>query len=238
MGAKSVTSLLISDLNKSIKSIKSLQSSLERTKLSDTVKLTTYELGKRYEDLVVYTFNNLRATVKGYGGVNDAGIDFLGSWKLSSKNIINVVGQCKNYQEKSVGPSVLREFEGVMSRHDTLNTFGIIATPTGFTKSAIETLMSSRFPIGLLVINFQIIEEAKNIQDFIKHKAYLDSSWEKIKIGSPEIFKDAVIKGFLWNTCASKMLQDLIVTPKYKRTSTDSSKYSSVSLIYKGKILY
>ncbi|PVU89473.1 hypothetical protein BB561_005332 [Smittium simulii] len=200
--------------------------------------LSTYEVGTRYEELVISTISHIRCTVKGLGGANDSGIDFLGNWNLSKKTMFSVVGQCKNYQDKLVGPSVIREFEGVMSRQDPFSTIGIIAAPLGFTKNAIETMMSSNFPICLLIVNFDSLECARLTKDQFESKLLTDIAWEKIKQGDTSKSNRGVIKGLFWNVPASILLKDLIVTTKYTRKNLDTSIPKEVSIIYKKSMLY
>ncbi|OMJ29110.1 hypothetical protein AYI69_g1391 [Smittium culicis] len=170
----------------------------------------------------------LGANLKRNGGANDLGIDFSGFWKLDplSNNNIYLVGQCKNYSS-TLGPAIIREFEGVMSRQNENDTVGILSCPNGFSAKAIETAMSSKYPLSLLTIRFNHNENSvKNINSLRvenKNTAKNDSG---------------IIESFIWNRVAVKFFTDLVVTQKYTMNNTLDQYERNVSIIYKDKLLY
>ncbi|ORX69726.1 hypothetical protein DL89DRAFT_206973, partial [Linderina pennispora] len=100
--------------------------------------VSTVEAGTAYENMVVRAFNRLGADLERIGGANDQGIDFRGPWALPEQSQFYVVGQCKHYERKKIGPSVIREWEGVMSRQEP-DTLGVISASSGFTTKGVRT---------------------------------------------------------------------------------------------------
>lgn len=111
--------------------------------------ISTVELGTLYEHHVVKVFNQLGAKVHRVGGARDLGIDFVGPWSLPGHPAFHLCGQCKHYEKKRVGPSIIREFEGVLSRQP-LDTLGVVASSCGYTPGSLDATMSSSYPICLV----------------------------------------------------------------------------------------
>ncbi|OLY85467.1 hypothetical protein AYI68_g337 [Smittium mucronatum] len=130
--------------------------------------ISSVGLGTQYENLVVATLNKIGAKLTRSGGACDAGIDYSGPWILDPDSNINIhlIGQCKNYSS-AIGPSVVREFEGVMSRQNIDDTVGVLNSPFGFSRKAIEAAMSSKYPLSLMTI--------KNAPQKISHSVIDDS---------------------------------------------------------------
>eukprot|EP01132_Coremiostelium_polycephalum_P001315 gene1315-1659_t len=132
--------------------------------------ISNHRKGNEYELLSIetlYKFGGMN--LKQCGGRGDKGIDFKGSWKLPSLEIIDVIGQCKKYEGKKVGPSVLREFESTLNRYiqqkkeDNLEkkrtsrdpskgTIGIIVSHSNFTPSIRTTIEDFQHPIAICQI--------------------------------------------------------------------------------------
>ncbi|KAJ1883021.1 hypothetical protein LPJ57_000496 [Coemansia sp. RSA 486] len=98
-----------------------------------------------------------------------------------------------HYERKKVGPSVIREWEGVMTRQE-MDTLGIVAATSGFTRSGIDAALSSAFPVALATI------DSSNVS--------LDPSL------SVKAFRGA-IRGFVWNRAAEKFIGRMMVAKKH-----------------------
>ncbi|KAJ2851757.1 hypothetical protein IWW36_000902 [Coemansia brasiliensis] len=150
--------------------------------------LSTVEAGTIYEKLVVSIFNRLGASVDRTGGASDNGVDFYGDWQLPNHCKFQIAGQCKHYEHKRIGPAIIREWEGVMSRQD--NCLGMVVTTSGFTPSGTAAALSSAYPIALVTIDSPL-------------KANVDSTdWDKVR-------------GFIWNRAAQPFIGRLMVAKKH-----------------------
>ncbi|KAJ1934423.1 hypothetical protein GGF37_006369 [Kickxella alabastrina] len=152
--------------------------------------ISTVESGTAYENLVVSTFNQLGASLERVGGASDQGIDFRGLWVLPEQPSFYVVGQCKHYERKKIGPSVIREWEGVMSRQE-VDTLGVVAASSGFTRSGVNAALSSVFPIVLATV------DPKGIS------------------GADEDGSRGDIRGFVWNKAAMGFIGQMMVAKKH-----------------------
>ncbi|KAI8903546.1 hypothetical protein EDD86DRAFT_214679 [Gorgonomyces haynaldii] len=76
------------------------------------------------------------------GGPNDGGVDLRSRLTVDDKTL-DFLFQCKNYS-KPVGPSVIRELEGVLSHSTT--SVGVICTTHGLSREARRHLTHSSFP--------------------------------------------------------------------------------------------
>ncbi|KAN0007447.1 hypothetical protein ACTFIU_000646 [Dictyostelium citrinum] len=124
---------------------------------------STYSKGKRYELKTIEILNEFGMDIIRSGGRDDKGIDFKGNWNLPSNKIVKIIGQCKNYSGKKVGPSVIREFESTFLRYqseldkenskllkqDKTSTLGIIVSQSGFSPSIRSFLEEIQYPIVL-----------------------------------------------------------------------------------------
>ncbi|KAJ2896532.1 hypothetical protein GGI21_005036, partial [Coemansia aciculifera] len=151
--------------------------------------ISTVESGTTYENYAISIFNRLGARLERTGGAGDNGIDFRGLWTLPGQQQFYLVGQCKYYERKKIGPSVIREWEGVMSRQE-LDTLGIVAASSGFTPSCIQATLSSIYPIALVTIEGEsLLKRCENIEDSIR--------------------------GFVWNKAAEAFIGNLVVAKKH-----------------------
>ncbi|KAJ1822568.1 hypothetical protein LPJ56_000668 [Coemansia sp. RSA 2599] len=157
--------------------------------------ISTVEAGTAYENTVIGIFRRLGATLERVGGASDRGIDFRGNWHLPNKPPFYVVGQCKNYERKKIGPSVIREWEGVMARQE-VDTLGIVAATSGFTRSGIDAALSSRFPVALATIDWR------------------DMTTDPPMSAPASVFKGAV-RGFVWNRAADAFIGRMMVAKKH-----------------------
>ncbi|KAK5576570.1 hypothetical protein RB653_007714 [Dictyostelium firmibasis] len=126
-------------------------------------ELSTYSKGKKYELKTIEILNQFGMNIIRSGGKNDKGIDFKGDWKLPSKKVVKIIGQCKNYSGKKVGPSVIREFESTFIRYqseldkenskllkqDKTSTLGIIVSQSGFSPSIRSFSEEIEYPVVL-----------------------------------------------------------------------------------------
>ncbi|KAJ2785582.1 hypothetical protein GGI15_001855 [Coemansia interrupta] len=151
--------------------------------------LSTVESGTAYEHHVIRLLTALGASLERIGGASDQGIDFRGKWKLPSHPPFYMVGQCKHYERKKIGPSVVREWEGVMSRQEP-DTLGLVAATSGFTRSGISAALSSAFPIALATI-----------QQDLQHEQGRGAGGN--------------IRGFVWNRAAEPFIGRMMVVKKH-----------------------
>ncbi|KAJ2742352.1 hypothetical protein GGI20_004557 [Coemansia sp. BCRC 34301] len=177
--------------------------------------ISTVESGTAYENHTVSVFNRLGARLERTGGAGDNGVDFRGPWALPDQQQFYLVGQCKYYERKKIGPSVIREWEGVMSRQE-LDTLGIVAASSGFTPNCIQATLSSVYPIALVTIDG---DEAH-----LNRYAYVEES----------------IRGFVWNKAAESFIGKLAVAKKHydlcKLGQTDPAMYT-LQLLWDGQPL-
>ncbi|KAJ2000786.1 hypothetical protein GGI04_004009, partial [Coemansia thaxteri] len=124
------------------------------------------------------------------GGAHDNGVDFRGSWALPSQPLFYMVGQCKYYERKKIGPSVIREWEGVMSRQE-LDTLGVVVASSGFTSSCVQATLSSIYPIALVTIDGESEQNG--------HWTHAEEA----------------IRGFVWNKAAEYFIGKLAVAKKH-----------------------
>ncbi|KAJ2715559.1 hypothetical protein H4R19_001141 [Coemansia spiralis] len=151
--------------------------------------LSTVETGTAYEHAVASTFNRLGAQLQRVGGAHDNGVDLCGSWALPGHPRFHMVGQCKHYVRKKIGPSIVREWEGVMSRQET-DTLGVIAASSGFTPSSIDAALSSVYPIAMVTV--QTSDKPSDAEG-----------------GA------GTICGFVWNRAAEPFIGRLVVAKKH-----------------------
>ncbi|KAJ2853355.1 hypothetical protein J3B02_003180, partial [Coemansia erecta] len=129
------------------------------------------------------------------GGASDRGIDFRGQWHLPNKPAFFVIGQCKHYERKKIGPSVIREWEGVMTRQE-IDTLGIVAATSGFTRSGIDAALSSAFPMALATIDcFDALDPASSSATGLRFRGE--------------------IRGFVWNRAADAFIGRMMVAKKH-----------------------
>ncbi|KAJ2592274.1 hypothetical protein IWW49_001121 [Coemansia sp. RSA 1797] len=178
--------------------------------------LSTVEAGTAYENQAVATLNQLGASLERVGGASDHGIDFCGLWKLPSHREFYVVGQCKHYERKKIGPSILREWEGVMSRQE-LDTLGIVVATSGFTPSGIHAALSSAYPVALVT---------------------MASPLKRVEHEPP--YAESAIRGFVWNRAAEPFLGRLVVAKKHydvQMVDLDDPAAFTIQLFWDGKPL-
>ncbi|KAJ2307351.1 hypothetical protein H4R23_003961 [Coemansia sp. Cherry 401B] len=157
--------------------------------------ISTVEVGTTYENLVVATFNQLGAALERVGGASDNGIDFYGRWALPNHSEFFVAGQCKHYERKKIGPSVIREWEGVMSRQDT-DTLGVVVATSGFTTGGVHAALSSAYPIALVTMASPLLEPKNTADD-------------------EHLCRQSVIRGFVWNRAAEPFIGRLVIAKKH-----------------------
>ncbi|KAJ1721219.1 hypothetical protein LPJ53_004240 [Coemansia erecta] len=160
--------------------------------------LSTVECGTAYEHQVIRLLRTLGAQLERIGGASDQGIDFRGKWTLPSQPAFYVVGQCKHYERKKIGPSVIREWEGVMSRQEP-DSLGVVAATSGFTRSAVDEALSSAFPIALATIQSDLLRADDSLQP------------EEKRGGAG----GANIRGFVWNRAAEPFIGRMMVVKKH-----------------------
>ncbi|KAJ2157678.1 hypothetical protein GGF46_004348 [Coemansia sp. RSA 552] len=170
--------------------------------------LSTVAAGTAYENLVVSVFNRLGADLERVGGANDRGIDFRGHWALPDHRPFYLVGQCKHYENRRIGPSVVREWEGVMSRQE-IDTLGLIAATRGFTTAAVRASLSSAYPIALVTLDSPLLA-AQNGLDLDKQDR---SDLDKQSRSGPGAQTE--ISGFVWNRAADPFIGRLAVAKKH-----------------------
>ncbi|KAJ1958188.1 hypothetical protein GGI12_004797 [Dipsacomyces acuminosporus] len=185
-------------------------------------RISTVEAGTAYENLVVSAFNRMGARLERVGGASDQGIDFRGPWELPGQSPFYVVGQCKFYERKKIGPSVIREWEGVMSRQE-IDTLGILSASSGFTAKGVRTALSSEYPIALVTL----------------------CAWNSSVDGSGAEAAKAVsgqqmVRGFVWNRAAMPFIGRFIVAKKHYDTQVvhveDPAEYE-IELLWDGRPL-
>ncbi|KAJ2736303.1 hypothetical protein IW152_000863 [Coemansia sp. BCRC 34962] len=176
--------------------------------------ISTVESGTAYENHTISIFNRLGASLERTGGAGDHGVDFRGPWTLPDQQQFYLVGQCKYYERKKIGPSVIREWEGVMSRQE-LDTLGIVVASSGFTPSCIQEALSSIYPIALVAIDGG---------DMSNQYTSIEQS----------------IRGFVWNKAADTFIGKLVVAKKHydlcKLDQADPAMYT-IQLLWNGQPL-
>ncbi|KAJ2826315.1 hypothetical protein IWW50_002423 [Coemansia erecta] len=175
--------------------------------------LSTVEAGTAYENQVVETFNGLGAALERVGGASDNGIDFCGRWTLPAHRSFHVAGQCKHYERKKIGPAVIREWDGVMSRQD-LDTLGIVVATSGFTPSGVRAALSSAHPIALVTMASPLLHRSGDSR--------------------------STIQGFVWNRAAEPFIGRLVVAKKHYDVNVvdlDDPAAFSIQLFWDGQPL-
>ncbi|KAJ2335422.1 hypothetical protein GGI00_001367 [Coemansia sp. RSA 2681] len=177
-------------------------------------RISTVESGTAYENHTISIFNRLGASLERTGGAGDNGVDFRGPWALPDQQQFYLVGQCKYYERKKIGPSAIREWEGVMSRQE-LDTLGVVAASSGFTPSCIQAALSSIYPIALVTIDGE------------NHSSRCANIEESIR-------------GFVWNKAAEAFIGKLVVAKKHydlcKLDHADPAMYT-LQLLWDGQPL-
>ncbi|KAJ2685067.1 hypothetical protein H4218_003129 [Coemansia sp. IMI 209128] len=176
--------------------------------------ISTVESGTAYENHTISIFNRLGASLERTGGAGDNGVDFRGPWTLPDQQQFYLVGQCKYYERKKIGPSVIREWEGVMSRQE-LDTLGVVAASSGFTPACIQEALSSIYPIALVAIDGgDMSNQCTNVEE--------------------------AIRGFVWNKAADTFIGKLVVAKKHydlcKLDQADPAMYT-IQLLWNGQPL-
>lgn len=103
------------------------------------------------------------------------------TWKAPDGTIrhrYRVLGQCKAEQKK-VGPRYVRELEGVLGRFEKSSVVGILVSESEFTRSALLTAYSSKYPLFLLRL-----PPPDELQIEEPHSLEGNSMVEPIEIGS------------------------------------------------------
>ncbi|KAM9986467.1 hypothetical protein ACTFIY_010869 [Dictyostelium cf. discoideum] len=149
---------------------------------------STYSKGKIYELKTIEILNEFGMEIIRSGGRDDKGIDFKGNWNLPSNKILKIIGQCKNYSGKKVGPSVIREFESTFLRYqseldkenskllkqDKKSTLGIIVSKSGFSPSIRSFSEEIQYPVVLChlldegILSFYLNFNAKQLLPHIR----------------------------------------------------------------------
>ncbi|KAJ2676722.1 hypothetical protein GGI25_003474 [Coemansia spiralis] len=114
-----------------------------------------------------------------------------------------MVGQCKFYERRRVGPSIIREWEGVMTRQD-LDTLGVLVASSGYTSEGIQVALSSVYPIALVTLAGGDIDVETNESSLVS----------KLETKNCCIDKQG-IRGFVWNKAADPFIGRLVVTKKH-----------------------
>ncbi|KAJ1663470.1 hypothetical protein IW140_001183 [Coemansia sp. RSA 1813] len=189
-------------------------------------RLSTVEVGTAYENLTVAVFNRLGAQVERVGGAGDQGVDFRGPWSLPNHERFYMVGQCKYYERKRIGPSIIREWEGVMSRQD-YDTVGTVVASSGFTAEGVQVALSSVYPMALITL---VADDLKIADD----APILLPLAEGRKVGKQGI------RGFIWNKAADPFIGRLVVTKKHYDVhmyDLDDPAEFTIQLLWDGKPL-
>lgn len=112
------------------------------------------EIGKTYELDAISALNgdaygfNLRHC----GGRGDGGVDFRGMWDFPNP-AVHAIGQCKSSLAR-IGPSVIREFEGVLQNacQEDVATIGIICGRSSMTRDAQSRFLDSK--CSMVFVNY------------------------------------------------------------------------------------
>ncbi|KAJ2541514.1 hypothetical protein EV175_006138, partial [Coemansia sp. RSA 1933] len=157
------------------------------------------------------------------------GVDFRGPWLLPNNERFYVVGQCKYYERKRIGPSIIREWEGVMSRQD-YDTVGVVVASSGFTTESAQVALSSVYPIALVTLAADAMAIAGDAPPTPQPEA--DDQKRKVcKHG---------IRGFIWNKAADPFIGRLVVTKKHYDVHVydlDDPAEFTIQLLWDGKPL-
>ncbi|KAJ2750931.1 hypothetical protein H4S06_004249 [Coemansia sp. BCRC 34490] len=202
--------------------------------------LSTVEAGTAYERLVAATFNSLGARVERVGGAGDCGVDLRGPWTLPNSKRFYVVGQCKYYERKRIGPAIVREWEGVMSRQD-YDTVGVVVASSGFTADGVKVAMSSAYPMALVTLVADNLAGDHASQSPQVHPPPLDerSATTETPATGSAIGRQG-IRGFIWNKAADPFIGRLVVTKKHYDVHVydlDDPAEFTIQLLWDGKPL-
>ncbi|KAJ2393931.1 hypothetical protein GGI23_004888 [Coemansia sp. RSA 2559] len=190
--------------------------------------LSTVEAGTAFENLTTAAFNRLGAQVERVGGAGDQGVDFRGPWSLPNHERFYVVGQCKHYERKRIGPSVIREWEGVMSRQD-YDTVGVVVASSGFTAESAQVALSSMYPMALVTLAAEDIKVAGDAPQIVA-----EGRRSKARISKQGI------RGFIWNKAADPFIGRLVVAKKHYDVHVydlDDPAEFTIQLLWDGKPL-
>ncbi|CAG8658466.1 339_t:CDS:2 [Funneliformis caledonium] len=105
--------------------------------------ISSVEKGRKLEERVVRVLRSVNIECERIGGPGDGGIDVIGRI-VDTPFII----QCKNWH-RNIGPSVVREIEGVLTRYPNTIAVIVASSKNNFYPAAIETAKSSVFNIIL-----------------------------------------------------------------------------------------
>ncbi|KAJ3226339.1 hypothetical protein HK099_005047 [Clydaea vesicula] len=112
-------------------------------------KLSTVEVGTKFELATMSTLKKLNFDLRRIGGAGDNGVDLTGFWNLKKKLNFPVVVQCKR-EKKKIGTNYLRELEGVLSRRERKGSLGFLVSSEGFTSKSVTHFNSSILPLFLV----------------------------------------------------------------------------------------
>ncbi|CAI2187122.1 4686_t:CDS:2 [Funneliformis geosporum] len=106
---------------------------------------STVAKGKELEQRIFNILRSVEIECKWTGGSGDGGVDIIGV-------VVGIpfVIQCKNWTKHKIGPSVIRELEGALTRQ-TRGTIGVVVghSKYRFTPGAIDTARTSIYDIIL-----------------------------------------------------------------------------------------
>ncbi|KAJ2371834.1 hypothetical protein IW150_004409, partial [Coemansia sp. RSA 2607] len=192
--------------------------------------ISTVQSGTLYEHQVIHELSTLGAHLERTGGASDQGIDMRGKWQLPDHPAFYMVGQCKHYGRKRIGPSVIREWEGVMSRQMP-DTLGLVAASSGFTRGAVDAARSSVFPIALATIQAAFPLEEMTEQEEVKVK---EAMLEECQGAAGNI------RGLVWNAAAEPFIGRMMVVKKHFDVRvfelTDPAQFT-IQILWDGKPL-
>ncbi|KAL7749891.1 hypothetical protein RI367_004767 [Sorochytrium milnesiophthora] len=133
-------------------------------------RLSTHEIGTRYEHAVVAYLNAHGFRVSGSGKRGDEGVDFLGHLCGGSSDI-SVLGQCKAWS-KPLSANPVQAFAGMLTSRNaagggTAEHLGVVASESGFTAKCIEWVLQYRQPLVLMTLRRgrQRLQEQTAMQD-------------------------------------------------------------------------
>ena len=109
--------------------------------------------GILFENETLNTLKNYNFEIKKTKTSHDNGIDFYGHWIFkNSNNKFKVIGSVKN-ESKKIGTNYIREFNGVLSKHENeSNLIGIFVSKSGYSNFAINEMKKSNIPLILCKI--------------------------------------------------------------------------------------
>ncbi|KAF2684214.1 hypothetical protein K458DRAFT_283299, partial [Lentithecium fluviatile CBS 122367] len=135
----------------------SLTSFLEYASRQKMDRRSTVYVGTHYEYIVSESLLRLGFSLFRTGGRADRGIDLLGHWVLPTlREPLPVVVQCKSL-DSVCNPAHIRElegsFQGTPAKWRNKDVLGLLVTTQNASRGVLESLGSSRWPLGFIKIS-------------------------------------------------------------------------------------